>query len=40
MQFLVCLCGVLIPVISFSGIYLWWRKRKTRLLLSQSQQPS
>jgi uncharacterized iron-regulated membrane protein len=39
-QFLVCLVGLLIPVISFSGIYLWWRKRKTRLLLSQSQQPS
>jgi len=40
MQFLVCLVGLLIPVISFSGIYLWWRKRKTRLLLSQSQQPA
>jgi uncharacterized iron-regulated membrane protein len=34
------LFGLLVPVISVSGIYLWWRKRKTRLLLSQSQQPA
>jgi uncharacterized iron-regulated membrane protein len=37
---LVCLVGLLIPVISLSGIYLWWRKRKTRCKLSPSQHPA
>lgn len=31
----VCLCGILIAVLSLSGVYIWWKKRRARAFQSR-----
>jgi len=29
-----CVLGIVIAMLSYTGVYIWWRKRKTRVLVS------